>query len=210
MIAKAFDYQESRLKKLRGVFFLGAALPRGYEINKGMILPKGMKITNYYSEHYDRVLPLFYNNQGVKAGGQVGFDDIKLFDNLRTTCTHSHKGIGIHRDYSTLAEAIGYLMMWQEQRYIEGKQFKAKRKMVMRGLLSWHDIYQIKDARLGDKFHGVLIQQRWNTRNYRIVTEDAFGKPYQLAKGRSLHAMLNELGLFNTQIGEPQFPQASR
>lgn len=58
-------------------------------------------------------------------------------------------------------------------------------------------MYKIKDALIDGLSRDVLIHQRWNTLSYRIVIKDVRGEPYQLAKGRSLHAMLSELGLFS-------------
>jgi len=195
IIAKSFEYQKTPLRMLRGIFFLGAALPRDYQINTTALPPK-LKIISYYSKLYDQILPFFYNIAGIKSGGQVGFDDLKCFQNFRTTCTHSFKGIGFHRDYSTLAEAIGYIIMLKENIFIAGQKFKLKKKKIMGGLLSWHDVFELTEININGKTQNVLIQQRWNTHNYRIVIKDKRGRPYQLAKGRSLHAMLRALMLY--------------
>ncbi len=197
LIVKAFEHQHTPLRMLRGVFFLGAAVLRNYTINSTALLPK-FKIINYYSEYFDKVLPLVYNVEGRRAGGQVGFDDITHFKNFRTTCTHGYKGIGIHRDYSTLAEAIGYITMLKENIFIPNNQdFQIKTKGVIKWIMrtAWHDIFELTGNSLGEN-RTFLIQQRWNTHTYRVVIKDEKGDFHELVNGKSLHAMLRALSLY--------------
>jgi len=113
VIAEALQYPQNELKYLRGIYFLGSALPKDYKLET-KILPEDFKIINYYSDYLDYMLKLsFYNAEGIKAGGEVGFDDKKCFLNLRTVSTHVYKGGPFQRDYSNLAEAIGYLSLWK-------------------------------------------------------------------------------------------------
>ncbi|MEN8216321.1 MAG: hypothetical protein ABFS56_08080 [Pseudomonadota bacterium] len=204
LIAKSLEEyaksQQSPLQMLRGIFFLGSSLLRDYTIDSS-VLPTGFKITNYYSS-FDRIVPLVYSIEAVKAAGEVGFDDIKHFKNLKTTFSHSYKGFGIHRDYSLLAKSIGYIMLLQENIFIKGKpNFEIQTKKIMkeaswfRVAVSWDDIFEFTRIMNGEK-QNLRVQQRWPKPTYRIVIENSDGQLYQLAKGDSLHAMLKKLGLY--------------
>jgi len=192
-----------RLTKLRGIFFLGATLPKNYTMKKN-VLPSGLKIQNYYSEHLDGAVSLVYSMEGITAGGKDGFDDTQHFKNFKTTFTHSHKGVLIHRDYSILATTIGYIALLKENIFLAGKpDFEIKTQKIIgekitnwfRFLVSWDDVYELTKI-INGKHYTIRIQQRWPNLTYRIVVTDDNGALYQLAKGESLHAMLQGLGLF--------------
>ncbi len=205
LIIKALENyaQPSRLKRLGGIFFLGSTLPKNYTIKKN-ILPEGLKIQNYYSEYLDGAVSFVYSMEGVKAAGSVGFDDTQHFKNFQTTFTHSHKGFLIHRDYSILAQTIGYIALLKENIFLEGKpDFEIKTKKLFgkkitnwfRFVVSWDNVYEFTKI-IEVKYYTIRIQQRWPKLTYRIVVENNKGQLYQLAKGDSLHAMLQGLGLF--------------
>lgn len=191
LTAKAFEEYGKEALNIKGIYFLGASMPRDFELS--INIPKRIKIYNYYSEKFDMVLPFFFSYLGKKSGGQVGFDDIERFENFRTTCTHQFKKMGFHRDYSTLAEAITLLILADEDIFIKSGNFRVSPRKVWRGLMSWHDIARYKNVKVKNKYHDILIQQRWNTKNYRLVIPDENGNPFQLLKGRALHKMLKEI-----------------
>jgi len=193
LVLEAFKNYTESLSNLKNIYFLGAAVSRDYKVSSN--LPKSIKIDNYYSDNYDLVLPLFFSYLGKKSGGEVGFDDLHRFKNHRTTCTHNHKGIAFHRDYSTLAEAITYLILLQEKIHIKNADYKIGQRRIWKGLMSWHDIYTFKNIKINKIHQDVLLQQRWNTKNYRLVIHDVKQKPSQIAKGRGLHDMLRVHGI---------------
>jgi hypothetical protein len=78
VVTKAFDRYPVRLRNLKGVFFLGAAIPVTTRIKAG-VLPSGLKIVNYHSPTRDVVLLSYENLERVAAGGADGFDDANVF-----------------------------------------------------------------------------------------------------------------------------------
>ena len=189
IIAGALKETDMKLEFLRGIYFLGSALPRDYKIDSAA-LPHGFRIINYYSNYSDQVLKFsFYNAEGIKAGGEVGFDDEVNFQNFRTVATHVYKGGPMQRDYSNLAEAIGYLSLYEEKILLnEGESNFNIESKVASGNLSWNDIYMLKiDSR------DYLIQQNVNTKYYRGLFIDKNGKRIRKAWGRNLHSVLEGL-----------------
>ena len=189
VIAESLKYPDSELKYLRGIYFLGSALPTDYQLDS-KILPKDFKIINYYSDYLDTVLGLsYYVAEGTKAGGEVGFDDEKNFINLRTVCTHVYKGGPLQRDYSNLAEAIGYLSLFKEGIFLnEGEPNFNLEWSVASGMVNWNNILELKE---GSKIY--LIQQHVNTGYYRLLSVDEQGKRTRKGWGRNLHTLLEEL-----------------
>ena len=192
VLAKSLNHGKSTLKSLRGIYFLGAALPHTFRLNR-TILPEGMQIVNYYSPYFDDILKIpFYNAEGVKAGGEVGFDDTDGFQNYRTVCTHLHKGGPIQRDYSDLAPAIAYLSLFKEGIFLEGEPANFNLEMpVAAGSLHWNDLLRVETPE-----HDILIQQNVNTNHYRAVAIDGEEKRSRKAWGRNLHSVLKKVGLF--------------
>lgn len=189
IIAGALKETDIKIEYLRGIYFLGSALPRDYKIDSSA-LPDGFRIINYHSDQLDHVLKFsFYNAEGIKAGGEIGFDDDKNFMNLRTVATHVHKGGPLQRDYSNLAEAIGYLSLYGEDILLnKGKSNFNIESKVTSGNLNWNDIYMLNiDSR------DYLIQQNANTKYYRGLFIDKNGKRIRKAWGRNLHAVLEGL-----------------
>ena len=192
VLAKSLNHGTSKLTSLRGIYFLGAALPHTFRLNR-TILPEGMRIVNYYSPYFDDILKIpFYNAEGVKAGGEIGFDDTNSFQNYRTVCTHLHKGGPIQRDYSDLAPAIAYLSLFKEGISLKGEPANFNLEMpVAAGSLHWNDLLRVETPE-----HDILIQQNVNTDHYRAVVIDGEGKRTRKAWSKNLHAVLEKVGLF--------------
>jgi len=188
----ALTHGGARLRYLRGIYLMGAALPHTFKVKEGS-LPKELGIVNYYSRYLDTALKVsFYNAEGVKAGGEIGFDDTTVFENYRTVCTHVHKGGPIQRDYSSLAGPIGYLALLDQRIFVKGKGTGYNVPLpVGAGSVNWHDITRF-ERRQG----ALLIQQNANTRHYRAVAIDERDKRARKAWGTNLHSILAELQLF--------------
>jgi hypothetical protein len=156
-------------------------------------LPIGMKITSYYSKFFDEALKISFRYQeGIAAGGEVGFEDTTLFRNYRTVCTHVHKGGPIQRDYSNMASAIAMLTLFKENIFIEGDSLSYNLDMlVMDGEIQWNDIIEF------DTNYKILIQQNVNTYHYRAIEIAENGLRTRRAWGMDLHEILKGLRLFN-------------
>ncbi len=187
-IAKGLQQSNRKLKYLRGIYFIGSALEHDTNVETKM-LPDGMKINNYFSPGFDCVLKISFRvAQGKNAGGEVGFDDTKLFNNYRTSCTHARKGGLLTRDYSDMAPAIAYLAMQNERIFLkEDSSYYNLEMNVASGVLHWNNI---------SKTGKILIQQNTNTGHYRAVSIDSDGSRKRLAWGMNLHSVLKELQLF--------------
>ena len=179
--------QEQNLKMLQQVFFMGSALPHNLQTSK-KILQKNRKIINYHSIYLDSVLDkTFYFMEGIQAGGQKGFDDSKLFANYPVTCSHLWKPV-ISYDYSTLAEAIGYIALNQQKVTLAGSSNINIKMPVLDGDIWWNDILRVKND-------SVLIQQHRDTGFYRAVDVDSDGSRTRIAWNSNLHTILKELKL---------------
>ena len=192
LVTKALESGKNELNYLKGIYYLASAVPKN--INpKINILPKGMKIISYYSKLFDEVLKISFRFQeGIVAGGEVGFDDTTTFINYRTVCTHVNKGGPIQRDYSNMASAIAMLTLFNENIFIEGKPLKYNLDMlVMDGEIQWNDIIEF------DTNYKILIQQNVNTYHYRAVEIAENGLRTRRAWGKDLHMILQGLRLFN-------------
>jgi len=193
VVAGALQKAAAPLRGLRGIYFLGAALPHDFVLDaRG--LPMGMKVVNYYSSFFDDALKIsFFNAEGAAAGGETGFDDTRHFQNCHTVCTHVHKGGPLARDYSTLAPAIGYLALLREGIFIQDRPVKYNIETpVMSGSVNWNDI-----ATFEAQPFPILLQQNAVTGYYRAVRVGKDGKRVRQAWGASPHAILKELKLFS-------------
>jgi len=190
VVAKCLEQSKEKLKYLRGIYFLGSALPHDANIPRDM-LPDTMRIVNYYSENLDVILKVSFRvAEGKNAGGEVGFDDKKLFINRRTVCTHARKGGPITRDYSDMAEAIAYMALFNEKIYIEGDAPNPNWKMrVSTGSLHWNDLINFPQER-----GVILVQQNVNTGHYRAVSIDGNKSRHRLAWGNNMHTIFEQLG----------------
>ena len=192
VIAKCLEESETKLQYLKGIYFIGSALP--HEVNiSSKILPDTMKIINYYSSNLDYILKVSFRiAEGKNAGGEIGFDDKNIFINRRTVCTHAHKGGPITRDYSDMAEAITYLALFNEKIFIKGEACNFNLKMqVSTGSLHWNDLTEFKN-----ESGQILIQQNVNTGHYRAVSIEPNGKRHRVAWGTNMHSILNWAELF--------------
>ena len=90
VVLKSLGACESELKGLSGVYFLGSAMTKDTTLKHRVALPKGMKITNYHSPMRDMVHAMAFNFMSeTPPGGQVGFDDEKVFENYPVSCAHA-------------------------------------------------------------------------------------------------------------------------
>ncbi|MBN2789323.1 MAG: hypothetical protein JXR69_03965 [Candidatus Delongbacteria bacterium] len=193
LVTKALErYRDKKLNYLKDIYFLASAQRKDLKPDI-KCLPAGMKITSYYSIFFDEALKISFRYQeGIAAGGEVGFDDISTFINYRTVCTHVHKGGPIQRDYSNMAPAIAMLTLFKENIFIEGEPLKYNLDMlVMDGEIQWNDIVEF------DTKPKILIQQNVNTYHYRAVEISDSGFRTRKAWGMDLHMVLKEMGLFN-------------
>ncbi|MCZ6818104.1 MAG: hypothetical protein O7G31_01250 [Calditrichaeota bacterium] len=191
VVGDSLRFAKAPLQHLRGIYFLGSALSHTYTLDT-KFLPQDMKVVNYHSSHLDTVLKVsFYNAEGVKAGGEIGFKDTEGFENYRTGCTHIHKSGPIQRDYSSLASMIASLTFHKEKMFIPGKAPEWNIEMpVGSGVLHWNDVILFQNPQT------LLIQQNANTKHYRAITINAEDKRTRKAWGIDLHPLLKELGLF--------------
>ena len=125
-------------------------------------MPKGMWITDYHSRLRDIVHSVSFEFMSASAGGgQVGFDDEKVFENYDVSCAHAHKGIGIATDYSGLAEAIAFLELYEHGVVIPGRTKVNWESSVMGGDLWWNKIRTVSvPDREGDSATVELEQHR--------------------------------------------------
>ncbi|MCK4714857.1 MAG: hypothetical protein KAT35_04730, partial [Candidatus Aenigmarchaeota archaeon] len=126
---------------LKGVFFLGSALPFDKSVTSTAL--KNVKhIINYYSLE-DTTLGKFYESQeGVKSGGEAGFKDKDTFLNLETF--YDHDG------YVELIYPICNIILYQEGSInLLGQYMRKPTKDV--GNKKWHSIYMVpaNDAKSG-------------------------------------------------------------
>ncbi len=193
VITKALERRRNRLRKLKGLIFLGAAIPHTTTINS-RALPVGLRIYNYHSPKLDQVLAGYEIIERVAAGGANGFKDTKLFLNYRVSCTHLHKP-GIHGDYSQMATAIRYLILFTENVFVEGKTRFNLRSKVLKGHLRWNDILSFPGIRLNRKVTTILIQQDNHLpSHFRAVSLNG-EKRKREAWGFNMHALLYKLGI---------------
>jgi pimeloyl-ACP methyl ester carboxylesterase len=197
VIAEALGRCDRRPRFLRGVYFLGAAMPADLKLARPA-LPVGMKIVNYHSPAYDCVLKTaFYFMEGERAGGEVGFDDRESFENYRVACTHLHKGVAVHCDYSQLAIPIAHLCLRGQGAGIPGKTKLNVRAPVASGGTWWNDVATYRDVPLrGRQVTIVLQQHKAKAGHFRAVstTADGTGRRRE-AWGDNPNAILEGLGL---------------
>jgi hypothetical protein len=188
---KSLESTKSELKGLRGVYFLGSAIAKDTTIKNRKALPKGMKITNYHSPNRDMVHRMAFNFMSeTSPGGQVGFDDEKVFDNYPVSCAHAHKGVGIATDYSGLAEAIAFLELYKQGVMISGHTKLNWETPVMEGEMWWNKIHTLS---LNSGGTIELEQHTIRPGYYRAVSVEKDGKRKRIARGENLHAILKEL-----------------
>lgn len=193
VVLGALEARKGRLKTLQGVYFLGSAMTQDANLSKN-VLPMGMKIVNYHSPLRDKVHRTafsFMNN--LEAGGQVGFDDTAVFDNYAVSCTHAHKGIGPHIDYSQLAVPIGYIELFRQGVLIPGKlNFNLTRK-VKEGDVWWNKVLRVSAVLDGKQMPLVIEQSNMKADYFRALLIKKDGTRERVARGHNLHALLTFL-----------------
>ena len=197
VVLKALEATESKLEGLRGVYFLGSAMAKDTPLKNRAAMPKGMRITNYHSPLRDIVHRVSFNFMSeTPGGGQVGFDDEKIFENYVVSCSHAHKGIGISTDYSGLAEAIAFLELYEHGVMIPGRTKLNWETSVMEGDVWWNKIRTVSvPSSEGDSVTVELEQHTTRPGYYRALRIGADGKRTRVARGENLHAILKELGI---------------
>lgn len=186
VVIKSFEHYNKPLKNIVGVYFLGAALDNDFKVKKG-VLPKGMKIANYYSSVLDGALTISYSiAEGKDPGGETGFEDESMFTNYRTVCTHVYKGGPIQRDYSNLYEAIIDVTLFKEKLERKTKEPNFNFEMtVWGGKVHWNDLLTVPVGKCC-----YLFQHNVNTNHYRAIWIDEEGKRSRKGWSGDLFALL--------------------
>lgn len=193
VVLRALEASGGNLKQLKGVYFLGSAMTKDTTLAKD-VLPSGMKIINYHSPLKDSVHQLAFSFMNTEdAGGRVGFDDAKVFDNYRVSCSHAHKGVGVHIDYSQMAGAIGYVALFKEGVQIQGKTSLNLKSQVGQGDVWWNKVLRWP-CKIDGAIQEVEIEQNsLNANYYRALVESPDGKRRRVARGSNVHAILRKL-----------------
>lgn len=177
VIRQALSHQSVMLNNLRSVYLLGAAFNHDAVINTAWI-PPDARCHNYYSPRKDVVLRTsYYNVTGIPAAGSLGISKNKRFKNFVTQCSHIFA-----YDYTTLAEALGFLMAWDDQQYISGSVRPNITMSTLGGKKHWNNICHYKE---------LLIQQNIYAKHYRAI-EDG-GKQRRKAWGNNLHTLFRSM-----------------
>ena len=193
VVLRALEESGGNLKQLKGVYFLGSAMTKDTTLARD-VLPSKMKIINYHSPLKDSVHRLAFAFMNMEdAGGRVGFDDAKVFDNYRVSCSHVHKGVGVHIDYSQMADAIAYVALFKEGVQIQGKTSLNWRSQVGEGDVWWNKVLRWP-CKIDGKVQEVEIEQNsLNAKYYRALVESTDGKRRRVARGSNVHAILKKL-----------------
>ena len=137
-----------------------------------------------------------------EAGGKVGFEDIDLFNNLPVSCSHLHKGFGIHLDYSNLAYAIGSLELYRCGIAEEGKRRINIGSSVGDGDLFWNRVVSVR--REIDGLPGRLDLEQFSARpgSYRAIwTADGSDERRRIARSAGLQHLLKQFDVQMTKSG---------
>ncbi len=162
------------LKNIKKVIFMGAASPNSFTLTKTV----DSKILNYYSPNMDKVLSNLYNNiEGVPAGGVVGFQDFKSFQNIKTNFTHK-----IGQNYLELVDTIGWLISFKEGFIVSGETNINIPIKTLGGHTFWHHVYE------NDK---IIIQYNAILGWYRALNS----LNERLCWSKNLHAILKGLNI---------------
>jgi len=196
LLASSLKEYEQPLKSLLGVYFLGSALPHNHQF-ADIDLPEGMKISSYHSSKFDSVLKFsFYHAEGIRAGGEMGFQD-QLVTNHRTACSHIPFKTPIQRDYSSLAPSIVWQTYYRQNKLLSSNQdFKIGQVKLPAGSgnMHWNEIY-----REGD----ITIEKNTNGEIYRAVQADEKSKRSTIAWHHNMHDLLVQIGLFKVEAHKP-------
>ena len=195
VVLRALEQCESELESLAGVYFLGSALTKDTTLTRRVALPAGMKITNYHSPLRDKVHAMAFKfASDIPAGGQKGFDDRTVFENLAVSCTHAHKGVGVPIDYSGLAEAIAAIELFQNGTQLPGETSFNVTTKVGAGGVWWNKVMKLETTIDAEPAMVEIEQQNTRPGYYRALHLKADGTRHRVARGNSMHAILSHLG----------------
>ncbi len=138
VILESLNKQKKRLKSLKGIYFLGTALPENSRLRNPRILPKNLKILNFYSPKYDSVLKSLTQTM---IAGIKGFK-IPLFQNLKTDASHSPRDDECN--FFNLANSIGYFIAYNEGYTIANKQIKCDLSSTPRN--RWNNLIDLGES----------------------------------------------------------------
>ncbi len=190
VVLNALAARKGKLKTLQGVYFLGAAMAEDQSLSKD-VLPPGMKIVNYHSPLRDKVHKTAFSfMSSLPAGGEVGFADTAVFDNYAVCCTHAHKGIGVHIDYSQLAVPIGYIALFKKGVVVPGKLSRNRTGEVGEGDVWWNKVLRVSAVLNGQQMPVIIEQNNMNAGYFRALVIKQDGTRERIARGRNLHAIL--------------------
>ncbi len=196
VVLQALERRDKPLEHLAGVYFLGSAMTKDTSLKQRSALPEGFTIINYHSPRRDEVHRSAFNFMSeIPAGGQVGFDDVTLFANFRVACSHAYKGVGIHIDYSGLAEAIAAIELYRHGVRLPGDTMFNVKTRVGDGDLWWNQVLTAYPTIGGEQVEVVFEQHNLRSGYFRALRVGADGKRIRIARATNLHAILTELGV---------------
>ena len=193
VVLGALDAHKGKLRALQGVYFLGSAMAKDTSLSKN-VLPAGMKIVNYHSPLRDKVHETAFSYMSdLPAGGEVGYDDTTVFDNYAVCCTHAHKGIGVHIDYSQLAVPIGYIALFKKGILVPGALSFNLDGEVGEGDVWWNKVLRVSAVVDGKQVTAVIEQSNMRADYFRALMIKKDGTRERIARGPNLHAILTFL-----------------
>jgi hypothetical protein len=194
VVLGALEQTTAKLKSLEGIYFLGSALTNDATLENRETLPAGMKIVNYHSPSHDIVhRAAFEFMSPIPAGGRVGFSDRTLFENLPVSCSHAHKGVGIHIDYSSLAEAIAEIELYQTGARRPGETKFNWKTRVGDGGVWWNRVAKVRASHDSSPVEVEIEQHNVRHGYFRALLVDKKGGRTRIARGEDLGAILTEI-----------------
>jgi len=133
VILESLNKQKKKLKNLKGIYFLGAAMPNTSKLRNFRILPKGIKIINFYSPKYDSVL-----KSQPQLAGINGFKK-HYFQNFKTEASHSPRDDKCN--YYNLTNTLGYFIAYNEGYTIATKKINCDLSSTPRN--RWNNIIDL-------------------------------------------------------------------
>jgi hypothetical protein len=173
VIVEALNLRKDKFNMLKGIYFIGAAIPESTKINT-KILPNNFKIINFYSPKYDQVLKKIYNiaenpsaflGFGDRAGGEKGFKDENIFKNFKTNSSHLNID---DCGFMNMGYSIGYLIAMNEKLNIKSSDCKISHNNSIKD--RWNDL-------IYDSHSDTIYQQNScseSKRYFRIVEDSLF------------------------------------
>ena len=193
VVLGALEARKGNLKALQCVYFLGSAMRKDVRLPEN-VLPAGMKIVNYHSPLRDKVhRTAFSFMSDIPAGGEAGYDDATVFDNHAVSCTHAHKGVGVHIDYSQLAVPIGYIELFKNGFRAPGKLSFNFDFKVGQGDVWWNQVLRVLAVQDGKQVPVVIEQSNMRASYFRALMIKKDGTRERIARGKNLHSILTFL-----------------